>query len=180
MQGLYKDKYRIKSTRLKDFDYSSNGAYFVTMCTKNREFYFGHAINGKIKLSDMGKIVEKCWYEIPQHFENVILDEFVVMPNHVHGIIIIDNNRNRIHDCRDGVTPSLQRPTLGQIIGYFKYRATKLVNQFQNTPGVPIWQPRFYEHVIRNDHELNRIREYIINNPLKWQLDKNNPKNYKI
>ena len=178
MSELFRNKYRIKSIRLPDWDYSSEGLYFLTICTRNRECILGDVVNDKIKLSKIGEIVEKCWNEIPKHFINVVLDEFVVMPNHVHGIIEITN-------CRDGVTPSLHkpplhRPTLGQIIGYFKYQTTRIINRIRNTPYVPIWQSRFYEHVIRNEIELNSIREYIINNPLKWELDRNNIKNHKI
>ncbi|OGI20723.1 MAG: hypothetical protein A3B68_09300 [Candidatus Melainabacteria bacterium RIFCSPHIGHO2_02_FULL_34_12] len=93
MDELFKNKYRIKSTRLKNYDYSSNGTYYVTICTKNRECCLGAVNDRKIKLSTMGKIVEQCWHETIKHFNNVILDEFIVMPNHVHGIIIIRSNR---------------------------------------------------------------------------------------
>ena len=169
---LFKNKFRIKSTRLPNWDYSSNGAYYITICTKKRECFFGEIINGKMALSEIGKTVKKFWYEIPKYFGNVILDEFVVMLDHVHGIIIIGNK-----PCRDGVTPSLhyrQRPTLGQIVGYFKYQSTKSINEFRNMPGVPIWQTRFHERVIRDEYELNTKRKYIINNPINWELDKNN------
>ena len=168
---LFKNKFRIKSTRLPNWDYSSDGAYYITICTKNRECFLGDIFNGKIKLSPIGKIVQKFWHEIPQCFENVVLDEFVIMPDHVHGIVIIDNEQ-----CRDGVTPSLhyrQRPTLGQIVGYFKYQSTKSINQFRNMPGVPIWQTRFHERIIRNEHELNIKRKYIINNPINWKSNRN-------
>ena len=188
MQGLYRDKYRIKSTRLKDFDYASNGAYFVTMCTKNRECHFGHVINGEIKLSDMGKIVEQCWDTITNHFTNVVLDEFIVMPNHVHGVIIIDNDRNQIHDCRD-VACNVSTKTIMSRISPKSYSLSTIVRSFksavsrwchQNDFEYFAWQPRFYEHVIRNDEELNRIRQYIINNPVQWELDDENPKNCRL
>ena len=175
---LFKNKFRIKSTRLPNRDYSSNGAYYVTICTKNRECFLGEIINEKMVLSEIGRIVHKFWYEIPQYFGNVILDEFIIMPDHVHGILIICNK-----PCRDGVTPSLQyrqRPTLGQIVGYFKYQSTKSINEFRNMPGVSIWQTRFHEHIIRNEHELNIKRKYIINNPLNWEFDRNNPNKRKI
>ena len=127
---LFKNKFRIQSTRLPNYDYSSNGIYYVTICTKNREPFFGEIINGKMALSEMGKTVKKFWYEIP----------------------------NR------------QRPTLGQIVGYFKYQSTKSINEFRNMPGVPIWQTRFHERIIRNEHELNIKRKYIINNPINWKF----------
>ena len=139
----------------------------------------GEIINEKMVLSKIGEIVQQYWYEISKYFGNIILDEFVIMPDHMHGIIIIDNER-----CRDEVTPSLlhyrQRPTLGQIVGYFKYQSTKSINEFRNTPGDSIWQTRFHEHIIRNKQELNIKRKYIINNPINWKLDKNNPKQHKI
>ncbi|MBI3591049.1 MAG: transposase [Candidatus Melainabacteria bacterium] len=174
---LFKNKYRIKSTRLPNWNYSSDGFYFITICTKNRKCFFGNIINGQIELSEIGKIVQKYWQEIPQHFENVSLDEFVIMPNHLHGIVVIENCRMPIRS-RDGVTPSLQqRPTLGQIIGYFKYQTTKIINQIRNMSYVPIWQPRFYDHIIRDEKSLNSIRNYIKNNPIKWNLDRNNSNN---
>ena len=103
---LFKNKFRIKSTRLPNWDYSSNGIYYITICTKNRECILGDIINGKIKLSPIGKIVQKHWHEISKYFENVILDEFIIMPDHVHGIVIINHE-----PCRDGVTPSLLSTT---------------------------------------------------------------------
>ena len=178
MTELFQNKYRIESSRLKDWDYSSNGAYYVTICTKNRECVLSKIIDARIQLSSIGKIVKKYWMEIAKYFETTILDEFVILPDHIHGIIIINNER-----CRDGVTPSLhyrQRPTLGQIVGYFKYQSTKSINEFHNMIGVPFWQPRFYESIIRNEKQLNMIREYITNNPINWKLDKNNHKRHKI
>ena len=176
MQGLYKDKYRIKSTRLKHFDYSSNGAYFVTICTKNRECVFGNVINGEMKLSDRGKIVEQCWDDLPNHYLNCILDTFVIMPNHVHGIIIIDN------PVEAGFKPASTNKKhhgLFEIIRAFKTFSSRKINQIQKSFYFR-WQRDYYEHVIRNDEELNRVREYIINNPVQWELDNENPKNYKI
>ena len=91
MNKLFKNKYRIKSIRLKDWDYSSNGYYYITICTKNRECIFGNVVNGKMGLSQIGEIVQKYWCEIPRHFKNTFLDEYMIMPNHMHGIIIIEN-----------------------------------------------------------------------------------------
>lgn len=90
--ALYKNKYRVESTRLKDWDYSSTGCYFITICTKNQECFFGDIVNGKIRLSKIGEIISHVWMEIPQHFHNIELDEFVIMPNHIHGIVIIHND----------------------------------------------------------------------------------------
>ena len=163
-----------KSIRLKHYDYSQEGYYYVTICTKNMERWFGDVVNGKMKLSAVGEIVKKCWMEIPQHFDNAFLDVFVVMPNHFHGIVVIENERNA--PCRGGVTPPLlQRRTLGQIIAYFKYHSTRIINQIRNTPGIPLWHRNYYEHIIRNEKELYYKRKYIMNNPIKWEIDGNNP-----
>ena len=97
--SLYKNKYRIETTRLKDWDYSSNGYYYVTICTKNREHYFGEIKDDAMMLSGTGMIAEKIWHEIPDHFPFVILDEFIIMPNHLHGIIQIDNDV-KMQNCR--------------------------------------------------------------------------------
>ena len=190
-EELFNGKYKIKSTRLKNFDYSSNGAYFVTICTRNRKCYLGDIVNGKIKLSGIGEIVRNYWYEIPNHYKNVSLDEYIIMPNHVHGVIvinhkssvetphwgvstgiidktqIINNNRNPHHK------PQWKPNSLGSIICQFKSIVTKRIRTIGYLNFA--WQSRFYEHIIRNGHELNRIREYIANNPLQWELDKNNP-----
>ncbi|OGI20681.1 MAG: hypothetical protein A3B68_09050 [Candidatus Melainabacteria bacterium RIFCSPHIGHO2_02_FULL_34_12] len=169
-----------RSIRLKEFNYSQNGYYFITICTKNRECYLGKIINKKMTLSNEGKIVLQYWNELPNHFSNVGLDEYVIMPNHLHGIIVIENdlnNDNRNAQCRGGVTPPLQHYTLGQIIAYLKYQTTKTINQFYKTPGKPFWQRNYYEHIIRNESELTRIHEYIRNNPIQWEFDRNNRKN---
>lgn len=114
MNGGHKflNRYRIQSARLKDFDYSSDGAYFITICTQNRIQYFGNVVDGKIYLSEIGKIVRKFWHEIPKHFSGVHLDNFIVMPNHIHGILIINKNSN-FNDCVEtpklGVSTSIKK-----------------------------------------------------------------------
>lgn len=161
------------SIRLKHFNYSQNGYYFVTICTKDHGCWFGDIADGKMILNQLGNIVETYWDDLPKHFNNVSLDKFIMMPNHLHGIVVIEN------PCRGGVTPPLRKCkhfTLGQIVGYFKYQSTKHINKIMNSPGKPFWQRNYYEHIIRNEHELNQIRGYIVNNPLKWEFDTNNPK----
>ena len=174
-----------RSVRLKDYDYSQDGYYYVTICTKNFVKYFGRIKNGKMELSKIGEIVERCWNKIPQHFDNVTLDEMVVMPDHVHGIIMIDGDNGQLHNasCRGLInqTPTTKwilqinpQMVLGKIIRSFKAMSCRLIrvnglNEFQ-------WQRNYYEHVIRNENELYIKRKYIINNPLKWHLDKNNRK----
>ncbi len=196
---LFKNKYRIKSMRLLNYNYASTGYYFITICVRNHELLFGNIIDNKMALFDAGKIIKKFWLEIPQHFDNVELDEFIIMPNHIHGIIIIINNCNR----RDEAMPRLytrnntpaDTPANGKsayagkypqmsiispppkslpvIIGSFKSISTKTINQ--KIPNMNFaWQTRYYEHIIRDEKSLNKIRQYIINNPVKWQTDRNN------
>src|SRR3970040_2590542 len=189
---LYKGKYRIESTRLEEWDYSSGsgvaikregswgtafGDYFVTICTKNQECVSGRIADGKMVLTRIGNIVKRYWLEVPEHFQNVKLDEFVIMPNHIHGIVIIENQHCR--DAINGVStrahnPMLSGNSLSKIIRWYKGRCTFEVNKIQNTIHFA-WQPRFYDHIIRNEKLLQKIREYIHNNPLKWGIDENNP-----
>ncbi|MEK7368036.1 MAG: transposase, partial [Planctomycetota bacterium] len=173
-------KHQRRSIRLKGYDYSQKGAYFVTICTCNKKCLFGKVVESKIVLNKLGQMVVKCWNEIPIHFPNVELDVFVIMPNHLHGIIVLTDY------CRGGVPPPhwkgeatspLQKSTLGQVVAYFKYWTTRSINQTFNTPGNRIWQRNYYEHVVRNEDDLNETREYVINNSLKWKLDKENPDN---
>ena len=192
MTELFQNKYKIESTRLKDWDYSSDGVYYVTICTKNRECVLSKIIDARIQLSSIGEIVKKYWMEIPKYFENILLDEFIIMPNHVHGIIIIDNERCRdainrvstktINEQRGGITknhnPMLSK-SLSTIIRWYKGRSSYEINKTQNEIYFA-WQPRFYESIIRNEKQLNIIREYITNNPINWELDKNNHKRHKI
>ena len=180
---LFKNKYRIKSTRLKHWDYSSNGAYYVTICAKDRQHYFGGITNGKMVLSEIGEIVEKFWMEIPTHYQNIILDEFVIMPNHMHGIIVIENMIHNVETPHWGVStdrhkrnphhnPKWKSNSLGSIICQFKSIATKRICEMGFYYFA--WQSRFHEHIIRNEIELNQKRKYIINNPLQWKLEINN------
>ncbi|MEW6571733.1 MAG: transposase [Nitrospirota bacterium] len=175
-----------RSIRLKGYDYSEAGAYFVTICTKDRECLFGDVVNGEMRLNEAGKMVQKWWYEIATKFRNIELDGSVIMPNHLHGIIVIsvDNCRGEVSSPvlktdetktrkEGGVPPPLRKRTLGQIVAYFKYQTTKQINQNRNTPRVPVWQRNYYDRIIRNETELNKMREYILNNPLNWETDEN-------
>lgn len=164
----FHNRYRIESTRLQNYDYSNDGAYFVTICTKNRECHLGEIVNGEMTETIQGKIIRESWLDLPNHYRNCILDEFIVMPNHVHGIIFIDN---------DSVETGLKPVSLSEIMRGFKTFSARKINEYLNTQETPFWQSRFYDHIIRNENELARIREYIIDNPLKWELDENNLKN---
>ncbi len=189
----YKNKYRIPSTRLQSWDYGWNGSYFITICTANREHFFGEIVEtpnldvstiNKMQLSQIGKIVNKFWHEIPNHFSFVKLDAFVIMPDHIHGIIIIDKNdatvvgtpnlgvptntnTNNTKQKTGGKNPKWKSGTLGSIINQYKRICT--INARKINPDFG-WQSRFYDHIIRNEKSYNNISKYIVNNPLN--LDK--------
>ena len=178
-----------RSIRLKGYDYTRAGAYFVTICTKDRTCLFGDVADGVMRLNQMGHIVRQCWLAIPDHVPPVLLDEFVVMPNHVHGIIVLVSTDTvgathasppqHASPLQNDDTPTRprgpQRQSVGSIVVSFKSAATKRINEHRGTPGAPVWQRDYFEHIIRNDESLNRICEYILNNPLQWDLDRENP-----
>jgi len=185
----FKNKYTIKSSRLQGYDYSQNGIYFVTICTKGREHFFGEIENEIMNVSDIGKIANQFWQEIPKHFPFVNLDEFIIMPNHVHGIIEI--NWNIIDKPESVETQNFaslhgveykqyknkfgpQSKNLSSIIRGFKVGVKKYATM--NNVNFA-WQSRFYDHIIRNDESLNKIREYVITNPKMWERDRNNLEN---
>ncbi len=154
-----------KTMRLKNYNYSQMGCYFVTICTKDRIECFGKICDEKIELNSFGRIAQKVWQAIPEHFENVLPDEFIIMPNHVHGILTIEvGNR---HACSLAVKREHQ--TLPVVIGSYKSAVTKQINEAM--PDKFYWQRSFFDHVIRSDEELNKVREYIIGNPRQWDKD---------
>ncbi len=156
--------------RLLDYDYSQPGAYFVTIVTANRECLFGEVVNGEMVPNELGVGVAACWHEIPSRFPSAEIDAFVVMPNHIHGVLVFAEQ-----GPGGAVSAPLQRPTLGQVVAYFKYQSTKGVNDQRGTPGVRVWQRNYYEHVIRGEGELDRVGQYVQGNPGKWELDPENP-----
>ncbi len=171
-----------RSIRLKDYDYSQEGAYFVTICTHQNIPVFGKIMNGEMRLNRFGNIVNDCWNDIPDHFPNGENDAFVVMPNHMHGIVcIVDKCRGEVTSPapKGAETAPLRKHTLGRIIAYFKYQTTKSINQIHKTPGNRVWQRNYYEHVIRNETDLNDVRQYILDNPVKWDMDEENPSRQK-
>jgi len=175
---LYKGKYRIESTRLEEWDYSSSGYYFVTICTNNMECVLSRITDGKVVLTGIGNIAKRLWLEIPEHFKNVELDEFIIMPNHMHGIVII-NNVETCHGMslqKNSNVNKFSKPisgSLAMIINQYKSSVARICRK--NGYNKFAWQPRFYDHIIRNEKLLQKIREYIHNNPLKWDVDENNP-----
>ncbi len=169
-------KHHRRSIRLKDYDYSQAGAYFVTICAHNQRGLFGNIVNGEMKLSSIGKIVQREWNTTPARFPNVELDAFIIMPNYIHGILLIVGATLVVaHDKRAGTRPA---PTLGKIVGSFKSRCVRKCIRNGLNVG-KLWQRNYYEHIIRDEKDLNQIREYIINNPITWQLDDENPENIK-
>jgi REP element-mobilizing transposase RayT len=182
-----------KPMRYSGFDYSSAGYYFITVCADEMKKYFGIIRDGKMILNSFGRIVEQCWNHIPGHFENVEVDCFQIMPDHLHGIIIINSVGNgspvphslTVNDTEklnkgDGKPVPYKRITLSDVVGYFKYQATKEINKLHKTPGKKIFQRSFYDRIIRNQNELLNIRNYIIGNPMRCELETNIPQNWDI
>jgi len=185
-----------QSIRLQNYDYSKSGLYFVTICTENRECLFGDIVVGvgrdrpssikcdrpvSMNLNQYGKIIENVWESLPKHHP-VELDAFQIMPNHVHFILhIVSGARPMITGASQlfdtGASRRAPTGTLGFIVGMFKTECSKQINKLRNTPGKKIFQRNYYEHIIHNESDLNKIREYIINNPLMWDRDRNNPVN---
>ena len=183
-------KYRDQSIRLKNWDYRSPGAYFITICTKKRQQYLGHIYDGKMILSESGIIAHTIWHEIPEHFHHVTLDAFVVMPDHIHGIILIDTVcRDVTSVCRDVAcnvptnnVPTNNVPTNGKInkmstISPKPGSLSTIIRSYKsavtrecNTKNLQFaWQARFYDHIIRDEISMERIRKYIYINPLRWE-----------
>jgi len=164
-----------KKNRLQNYDYSRPGWYFVTICTKNRVEYFGKIQDNEMHFNTCGKIAQKCWFDLPNHYRNIHLDKWVIMPNHMHGIVVIDDFSDDVVGA--GLKPSPTAPihkqhSLSEIMRGFKTFSSRKINEFYPKLGF-CWQRSFYDHIIRNDHSLESIRAYIKNNPLKWELDKN-------
>lgn len=170
MADKFRNKYRISSIRLPDYDYSQNGYYFITICTNNREHYFGEMVDDKMQLLEIGKIAQKYWREIPEHFPFVIMDAFIIMPNHIHGIVVVAK-----HNDRDTAVFPVETQDLASLQ---KKQHNKFGPQSRNLATINsidfAWQSRFYDHIIRDCDELDRIREYIRNNPSNWAEDRNN------
>ena len=203
-----------RSIRLKGYDYAQAGAYFVTMCTQDRACLLGDVVGEQVRLSDAGSMIRAAWEEMPDHYPGAETDEFVVMPNHIHGIIVIpgrgescirpdDSRQPDSGDHKDrpygtghahGIVTLIgpgsvvgaglalpeekgaasSAPTLGDVVRAFKSISAIRVNRLLTRSG-SLWQRNYYERVIRNKRELDKIREYITTNPLKWALDRDNP-----
>ena len=173
-------EYQRRSIRLKEYDYSQNGGYFITICSYGWKCLLGNVFDGIVKLSPIGKRAFKFWIEIPSHFENVKLDKFIIMPNHIHGIVMIYSDvgvQNFEPLQKQNRFQKIIPESIGSIIRTYKSAVTHWCkeNGYEHFK----WQRNYYEHIIRNEDDLKQIREYIIHNPLKWELDSENPKNIK-
>jgi len=169
-----KKNHNRKSIRIKEYDYSQPNWYYKTICTHDKECIFGIIQNGEVKLNEYGKIANQCLNEIQLHFEFTNLDYYVIMLNHIHFIINIDADKCRGTACRAPTHENFGKPVAGSIptiIRSYKSVVTKQINILRQTPGFPVWQRNYYEHIIRNDVELYKIRQYIHNNPIKWEDD---------
>jgi REP element-mobilizing transposase RayT len=170
-------KHHRRSIRLKGWDYAAPGAYFVTICAHQRQELFGEVVGGEMRLNEYGQIAAARWRWLADQYPYVRLDEWVIMPNHMHGVLMMVDDEAA---GRGGSRPAPTRPDapkrkpLDQLIGAFKTVSAKHINQLRQTSGAPIWQRNYYEHIIRDERELTAIRRYIRNNPLKWSLDRDN------
>ena len=171
------DKHPRRSLRLSGYDYAQAGAYFVTAGAFGRMCAFGDVVSGEMRLNDAGRIVLACWQDLANHYGHIELDEFVVMPNHIHGIILLTGVSTA--DARAGLkpAPTRQQP-LSEVVRGFKTFSARRINRLRDTPGQPVWQRNYYERIIRNEKMLDAVREYITNNPAKWAEDKENPQNW--
>jgi len=168
------EKQHRRLIRLKGYDYAQEGMYFFTICTYDRQFLFGNVLTGEMELNEFGHIVAEEWRKSTVIRHEIELDMFIVMPNHLHGIVTMTD--------RDvgatGWSPFPSGPSkrsLGAFVGGFKSVVTTRINQLRGTPGVPVWQRNYYEHIIRDEESLNRIRRYIADNPTRWEFDPENP-----
>lgn len=183
------ERHHRRSIRLKGYDYTRPGAYFVTICTQDRLSLFGEVVGGQMRLNAAGKMVQSVWDEMPGFYPGVMTDEFVVMPNHVHGIIVLVGTvgadpcvcpyTGQPQNTRQpqGVAPTL---SLSDVVHRFKTLTTKRYIDGVKQCGWPafrgrLWQRHYYEHIIRDEGALERIRRYISENPIRWHLDRENP-----
>jgi REP element-mobilizing transposase RayT len=208
---------RRRSIRLKGYDYARAGAYFITICTRGRACLFGDLVAGKMRLNDFGKIVQATWSHLPDHYQ-IELDAFIVMPNHVHGIVVIGGTAAGAGAGSNtgvpsppvgagfkpapttasvpyagttsvpytGATPPPNAPAtpiapaakyhgLTEIVRGFKTFSARRINEHRRTPGTPVWQRNYYEHIIRDEAAFRQIRRYIMDNPARWAFDRHHP-----
>jgi REP element-mobilizing transposase RayT len=182
-----------RSIRLRDYDYSYEGAYYITICAVGRRCLFGQVSpteselfsdvdSSTVILNNFGLVTRQCWEAIPAHFADIELDAFVIMPNHLHGIVVLPSDPHEPVGARHASPLSgpanppdrISRTTIGTIVGSFKSAASKRINELRGTKAEAVWQRNYYERIIRDEKELDSIREYIYYNPMKWASDENN------
>jgi REP element-mobilizing transposase RayT len=181
---LYKNTYKTETTRLKCWDYTNPWWYYITICTKNHKEWFGEVVKSNMELNRIGKIVYDFWNNIPRHNNLIELDYFIIMPNHLHGIIILNEDGRRDVACNVSTSAnnyseiSPKKNSVSSVIRSYKSAVTRWAhkNGFEKFK----WQPRFYDRIIRNEKELYFIRRYIELNPSKWELEKDLPENLDI
>lgn len=173
-----------RSIRLNSYDYTQAGSYYITICTYNRESLFGKILDGHMMLNNLGEVVYDKWLSTESIRHNVTLDSFQIMPNHLHGIVTINNPNGKESSPGRGDPAGrsyeinerrLKPNSLGAIIGQFKSVSAKRINILRRNSSMPVWQRNYYEHVIRNEDDLNIVRQYIQNNPLQWDTDDYHP-----
>lgn len=177
-------KHRRRSIRLRGYNYAQAGAYFVTIVIRDAALSLGNIVDGEMHLNEFGVIVQSCWDDLPAHYPNVELDAFVVMPNHVHGVIVLVDDFAGDAAVGAGLRPApTTRPAtelpryypLSEIVRAFKSFSARRINELRGTPGALVWQRNYFEHIVRNEKDLARIRKYIDDNPAHWVYDDENP-----
>ncbi|MCF6807272.1 hypothetical protein L3V79_02565 [Thiotrichales bacterium 19S9-12] len=174
----YKDRYKVASSRLKNWNYSSKGSYFITICTKERICYLGSIKNGEVLLSDIGSIAHYLWQMIPKQFSYVSLGEFIIMPNHVHGVLTINQHKSMplqklTDESKLGGITKIKNPMLNQSIStIIRWYKAKVSYEASKGKHCLAWQPRFHEYVVHNKEKLDVISQYIRFNPINWEKDK--------
>jgi len=185
MPGYDPNRHHRRSIRLKGYDYTQAGAYFVTICVYQWECLLGDVRDGEMVLSEYGRIVQETWDDLPNHYPHMELDAWVIMPNHVHGIIVLTPDVDDVDVVGAGLRPaptkaarksSPRRHDLPEIVRALKSFSARRINQLRHSPGVPVWQRNYYERIIRTERALQAIRQYILDNPIRWHLDRYNPK----
>lgn len=189
---MSREPHNRRSIRLPDYDYTTPGVYFVTICTYQKQCLLGQVSGNQVSLTLAGQVVARCWEALPRHFHNLEIDQFIVMPNHLHGVLMLQAHdtsgvqsleADRTNGCSHPRAQSASRDvpngtrssSIGAIVQNFKSVSARKLNRMHPATATPVWQRNYYDRVIRNEAELQRIREYIENNPLAWELDELHP-----
>ena len=172
-------KHHRRSIRLKGYDYTTSGIYFVTICVQGRHCLLGEIVKGEMVLGPVGQVVADAWCWLAEQYNYVMLGAWTIMPNHMHGLLMLVDGKGSSRTAltsgnAESIVPAKVKP-LGQLIGAFKTVSTKAINELQETPGNRFWQRNYYEHIIRNEREHRAIEQYIYNNPATWSEDKLHP-----